>query len=326
MPCLHSRQRSVCKDCGGVGICKHGSRHSHCKDCGGSQVCEHKRLRSACKECKGGLICEHNRVRSKCKDCGGRSVCKHNRLRSACKDCGGRSICEHKRQRSHCKECGGGSICEHNRLRGQCKECCGSQICDHNRVRSKCKECNPNHIYYGIEGHHGRGSDFEHLMITKLCSVLPASAKLTEQYPVPNLNGGRYPFRLDVVVTINDTFEFIVELDGADHYPDGWGRTLRDSVLQTKRDRYVEQWALQNNLSMFRVPYTCRTKKRSTTAINYILNAAANDHLQKQAHIHYLDYNNTYIRIDEFAFNTEGIEFITASPSSLRPSVYIRSK
>ena len=28
--------RSVCKDCGGAGICEHGRVRSRCKDCGGS--------------------------------------------------------------------------------------------------------------------------------------------------------------------------------------------------------------------------------------------------------------------------------------------------
>ena len=62
---------SVCKDCGGPGICEHGRQRSHCMDCGGSGICEHGRVRSVCKDCGGGGICEHGRVRSVCKDCGG---------------------------------------------------------------------------------------------------------------------------------------------------------------------------------------------------------------------------------------------------------------
>eukprot|EP00961_Rhodomonas_salina_P193141 2606651-Rhodomonas_salina.1 len=152
--------------------------------------------------------------------------------------------------------------------------------------------------------------------------MLPPSSSLTEQFPIPNSSRGKYPFRLDAAVTVNTSFKFVVEFDGSDHYPDGCTRTLGDPVAQMKRDRYVEQWALENSMSIFRVPYTCKTQKRSTAAINYILNAAAHDHLEKKAVVHYLDYENTYIRIDELAFSTEGVEFITASPSSLCPSVY----
>eukprot|EP00961_Rhodomonas_salina_P295945 3935907-Rhodomonas_salina.1 len=60
--------------------------------------------------------------------------------------------------------------------------------------------------------------------------------------------------------------------------------------------------------------------------MNYILNAAAQDHLEKRALVHYLDYENTYIRIDELAFNTEGVDFIIAYPSRHCSSVYTRSK
>ena len=33
MRCVHGRQRSQCKDCGGSGICEHGRRRTQCKDC-----------------------------------------------------------------------------------------------------------------------------------------------------------------------------------------------------------------------------------------------------------------------------------------------------
>ena len=49
--CEHKRQRSRCKECGGIGICEHGRVHSRCKECGGSGICEHGRQRSQCKEC-----------------------------------------------------------------------------------------------------------------------------------------------------------------------------------------------------------------------------------------------------------------------------------
>ena len=84
--CVHSRQRSTCKDCGGSSICEHSRRRSQCKDCGGSGICEHSRVRSRCKDC-GGSICEHSRVRSQCKDCGGSGICEHSRIKYRCKEC-----------------------------------------------------------------------------------------------------------------------------------------------------------------------------------------------------------------------------------------------
>ena len=63
-------------------------------------LCLHNRQRSKCRDCGGGNICEHSRVRSKCRDCGGGSICEHSRERSACKECGGKSICQHSRLRS----------------------------------------------------------------------------------------------------------------------------------------------------------------------------------------------------------------------------------
>ena len=109
--------------------CIHGRQRSHCKQCGGASICEHGRQRNKCKECGGASICEHGRIRSQCKECGGASICEHGRQRNTCKECGGASICEHGRQRSTCKECGGASICEHGRRRGRCKECRGAPIC-----------------------------------------------------------------------------------------------------------------------------------------------------------------------------------------------------
>ena len=73
MPCVHGRQRSRCKECGGGGLCEHGRDRSRCKECGGGGLCEHGRQRSKCKECGGGGLCEHGRARRRgarqCKEC-----------------------------------------------------------------------------------------------------------------------------------------------------------------------------------------------------------------------------------------------------------------
>ena len=55
--CHHGRQRSTCKECGGLSICEHGRRRSECKECGGASICEHDRRRSTCKVCEGSGIC-----------------------------------------------------------------------------------------------------------------------------------------------------------------------------------------------------------------------------------------------------------------------------
>jgi len=85
--------------------------------------CEHNRQKSHCKECGGVSICIHNRLKSHCKECGGVGICIHNRRKDICKDCGGVGICIHNREKSHCKECGGSSICEHKRIKSRCKTC-----------------------------------------------------------------------------------------------------------------------------------------------------------------------------------------------------------
>ena len=49
--CPHGRQRSLCKECGGISICPHGRQRHRCKECGGKGICEHGRERYKCKEC-----------------------------------------------------------------------------------------------------------------------------------------------------------------------------------------------------------------------------------------------------------------------------------
>jgi hypothetical protein len=50
--CPHGRQKSRCKECGGVSICTHGREKSRCKECGGSSICPHGRQKSRCKACR----------------------------------------------------------------------------------------------------------------------------------------------------------------------------------------------------------------------------------------------------------------------------------
>ena len=103
--CEHKRQRSRCRECGGVGICPHGREFRRCKDCKGPGLCKHLREKKSCKECYAGQTlpgnCQHNRRKSLCRECGGAGICEHNRIRSMCNDLGGASICQQNRQRGH---------------------------------------------------------------------------------------------------------------------------------------------------------------------------------------------------------------------------------
>ena len=141
--CIHNKYKPQCKECGGVAICIHDRRRSQCKDCSGSQICIHNKRGAECRECNGSSICIHNRNKSRCKECGGSQICLHNKRKTDCKVCGGSSICIHDKHKATCKECGGSRICIHNREKSQCKECGGSQICIHNKHKSSCKECSP---------------------------------------------------------------------------------------------------------------------------------------------------------------------------------------
>ena len=49
--------------------CPHGKEKSKCRDCGGVSFCEHDRRRTICRDCGGGSVCEHNKERNKCKLC-----------------------------------------------------------------------------------------------------------------------------------------------------------------------------------------------------------------------------------------------------------------
>ena len=139
--CIHDRQKSKCRDCGGGSVCVHGRRKRQCKECGGAGICQHNRQRSQCKECGGVSICPHGRRRTMCKECGGAHICRHGREKSKCKECGGVSLCSHGRIKSQCKECGGSGLCVHGRRRTQCVECGGGGLCQHNKQRSRCRWC-----------------------------------------------------------------------------------------------------------------------------------------------------------------------------------------
>ena len=67
--CVHNRQKSTCKPCGGGAICEHSRRRSECVDCGGGAICEHSRRRASCTICRGGSVCSHGKRKYKCSTC-----------------------------------------------------------------------------------------------------------------------------------------------------------------------------------------------------------------------------------------------------------------
>jgi hypothetical protein len=138
--CLHGRERSMCKECGGCGICRHGRQRPKCKECGGSQICEHERVRSECKQCGGSQICKHQRLRSVCKECGGSQICEHGRRRSQCKECRGLEILQGMKELVNLRSPKPKpkpktippimlatspllAVCKHNAKSSECKEC-----------------------------------------------------------------------------------------------------------------------------------------------------------------------------------------------------------
>jgi len=139
--CPHGRQKSLCKECGGVGICTHGRIPCKCKECGGGTYCIHGKRRTVCRECGGGSLCSHDRLRWECKECDGASICIHGRQKRICKECGGVGICTHGKRRTVCRECGGGSFCTHGKRRAVCKDCSSHLFCVHDRRKTRCKEC-----------------------------------------------------------------------------------------------------------------------------------------------------------------------------------------
>ena len=148
--CIHNKYIPTCKECGGSSFCIHNKLKTSCKDCGGSRICAHNKHKSICKECNGSQICMHNKMKTRCKECGGGSICIHNKRKSDCRECGGGSICMHDKRKSHCIECDGSSICIHQRHKSICKECGGSKICIHKKIKSQCKECSPQLVMINI--------------------------------------------------------------------------------------------------------------------------------------------------------------------------------
>jgi len=128
---LTEKQRRV------IAKCLHGRERSKCKECGGSQICEHGRVRSTCKECGGSQICEHGRRRSICKECNTPERYKKTNAQ--------RRAAEHKRMAHIYYNGGSGTAAEFTAMCAQYDHrcaCCGK----------KCKSLHADHILAASKG------------------------------------------------------------------------------------------------------------------------------------------------------------------------------
>ena len=121
-----------------------GLKYKTCEKCQtrvNNKKCVHNKQKSRCRECGGGSFCIHDKQKSRCRECGGSALCIHNKQKSQCKDCGGSSICIHDKFKTTCRECGGSSICIHDKFKTDCRECGGSSICIHDKFKTDCRKC-----------------------------------------------------------------------------------------------------------------------------------------------------------------------------------------
>ncbi len=94
----------------------------------------------------------------------------------------------------------------------------------------------------------------------------------------------------------------------ADHFKPG---SFPEQLL---RDRYVEDYFLAKGVSVFRIPFTLRTKKEQIVwASNYIKTTALSDSV---ARVHFIDSENTYYQIDglDVAASTNGVYLRSLKP------------
>eukprot|EP00961_Rhodomonas_salina_P015036 202197-Rhodomonas_salina.1 len=204
-------------------------------------------------------------------------------------------------------------MCIHNKQKHRCVDCKGTSICEHHRRRVDCRICNKNHPFYGVTDRVGpsgniRGSNLEHVMLDTLIEMLPVATTVKEQLKIDALGGTHYIVDIECVHV--DTFRFILEVDGSQHYQkQGW-MFFQDFVSQQVRDRYVEEWGVLNGYSVFRIPQTLKSKAKRTQAMEYCIRAAMDDYKHGTPRVHYLDFNKTYDKINVEAAESTEIDFI----------------
>ncbi len=141
------------------------------------------------------------------------------------------------------------------------------------------------------------------MMLDALLERLPSGAVATEQFHVPSPHGTR--FRIDMALDFEGA-RFLVEVDGAQHYREFPGH---DTERQLARDRHVERWGVANGCAVFRIPESvARSRPRRALAVEYVVHGMR----RGATGVHYMDYSNTYARINSIACELGDIEFIFA--------------
>lgn len=215
-------------------------------------------------------------------------------------------------------------MCEHDRRGYRCKECPPSRRvgrCEHNRVFAQCRICNENHPFHGVLGYHGRGSDFEDLVIRSILAFLPPDCTVIEQFPIKRPEAGARDFLMDLYVRFPDGLKVGFEADGSDHYDMVNKRRLSNPEEQLRRDRYKEKYCLYNDISIFRIPYTML--KSMDKMCRYVQHAIKVDREEGISKVHYLDYARSYAKINEFVEDGDGNEELLVHQCEQYPYVYI---
>eukprot|EP00961_Rhodomonas_salina_P156983 2113339-Rhodomonas_salina.1 len=108
-------------------------------------------------------------------------------------------------------------------------------------------------------------------MLKTLNDMLPPARTWNEQFSISPLDKKAY-YHVDVSCTLENTFKFILEVDGTQHFTLFENRALFDHssfVAQQARDRFVEQWSTSQGYSIFRVPETLNAPAKRRTAMEY---------------------------------------------------------
>lgn len=98
------------------------------------------------------------------------------------------------------------------------------------------------------------------------------------------LGGGK--LRFDFYITKNNGEKFIIEIDGQQHY-----KECEITHNTPKHDVFKNQFALNNNINLYRVNYICGKLSNVSKDILMIL--------KKEGYNIYCDYNHNYIKVEE---------------------------
>ena len=85
-----------------------------------------------------------------------------------------------------------------------------------------------------------------------------ARVRYEREVSVPKLNGKKgVPLRYDFGIYQNGKLVILIEFDGEQHfkYSSHFNKTKSDFQYRRGRDRKKNEWALNNHITLFRIPY-----------------------------------------------------------------------